>query len=110
MAVESQRILHLKRRILYGIEITDLKFGKSHVTEEIHFSGGLKGTPTNLGWALFPTSEDQNSDALVFKIPKAHLEFATRECGIRFIGSCMKYSSDTNSPPMGCVGVWGARS
>lgn len=90
------------------IDVSILKAGKSYATEEIHFTGGLRGAPTNLGWALFPTSDDPHSDALIFDTPKAHLDFAIRECRIRFIGTCVKYRSDTKSPPMD-VWEFGAR-
>lgn len=82
------------------VEISDLKIGKSYATEEVHFSGGLKGAPTNQGWALFPVSGDRESDAIVFKAPRDHLEFATKECGLRYLGTCMKYMSGANSPSM----------
>ena len=82
------------------VEISDLKIGKSYATEEVHFSGGLKGAPTNQGWALFPVSDNQESDVIVFKEPKAHLEFATQECGVRYLGTCIKYMSGNNSPSM----------
>lgn len=100
-------MFYLKLRRM-DIEISDLKIGKSYATEEVHFSGGLKGAPTNLGWALFPVSDDKDSDAIVFKAPRAHLEFATQECGLRYLGTCMKYISGTNSPSME-VWEFGAR-
>jgi len=81
-------------------ETNGVKVGKSYATEEVHFTGGIKGAPTNLGWALFPVSDDEQADAIVFGSPKAHLEFATQACGLRYIGTCMKYMSGTNSPPM----------
>lgn len=90
------------------VEISDLKIGRSYAAEEVHFSGGLKGAPTNLGWALFPVSGDKSSDAIVFKAPKDHLEFATRQCGLRYLGTCIRYVSGTNSPPMD-VWEFGAR-
>jgi hypothetical protein len=90
------------------VEISDVKIGKSYVTEEVHFSGGLKGKLTHLGWALFPVSDDENSDAIVFRTPKDHLDFATEKCGLRYLGTCMKYLSGTNSPPME-VWEFGAR-
>jgi hypothetical protein len=83
-----------------AIEVTDLEIGKSYATEEVYFSGGLRGFPTNRGWALYPVSADPNSDALVFQNPQAHLRFATKECGLRFIGTCVRYQIDTDSPPM----------
>lgn len=82
------------------IEVTDLQMGKSYTTEEVYFSGGLRGFPTNRGWALFPVSEDPNSDAIIFESPKAHLRFATYDCGLQFIGTCIRYKIDPNSPPM----------
>lgn len=82
------------------VEISDLKVGKSYATEEVHFSGGLRGAPTNHGWALFPVSEDTESDAIIFKVPKDHLQFATQECGLRYLGTCIKYMSGANSPAM----------
>lgn len=90
------------------VEISDLKIGKSYATEEVHFSGGLRGAPTNLGWALFPVSDDKDSDAIVFKAPKDHLDFATRQCGVRYLGACIRYVSGSNSPPMD-VWEFGAR-
>lgn len=90
------------------VEISDLKIGKSYATEEVHFSGGLRGASTNLGWALFPVSDDKDSDAIVFKTPKDHLDFATRQCGVRYLGACIRYVSGTNSPPMD-VWEFGAR-
>lgn len=83
-----------------AIEVTDLKIGKSYATEEVYFSGGLRGSRTTRGWALYPVSEDPNSDALVFQNPQAHLRFATQECGLRFIGTCVRYQMDADSPPM----------
>lgn len=83
-----------------AIEVTGLRFGKSYATEEFYFSGGLLGCPTNRGWALYPVSEDPNSDALVFQTPQAHLRFTTQECGLRFIGTCVHYRIDADSPPM----------
>lgn len=80
--------------------MTDLKIGKSYATEEVYFSGGLRGFPTNRGWALYPVSDDPNCDALVFQGPQAHLRFATQECGLRFIGTCVRYQVETDSPPM----------
>lgn len=82
------------------VEISDLKVGKSYATEEVHFSGGLRGAPTNLGWALFPVSDDKESDAIDFKSPQDHLNFATRQCGLRYLGTCIRYVSGANSPPM----------
>lgn len=82
------------------VEISDIKIGKSYATEEVHFSGGLKGAPTNLGWALFPVSDDKESDAIVFKTPEDHLAFAAKECGLRYLGACIKYVSGANSPSM----------
>lgn len=90
------------------IEISDLKIGKSYATEEVHFSGGIKGAPTNHGWALFPVSDDKCSDAIIFKVPKDHLDFATRQCGLRYLGTCIRYISGTYSPPME-VWEFGAR-
>lgn len=90
------------------VEISDLKIGKSYATEEVHFSGGLKGAPTNLGWALFPVSDDRESDAIVFKTPQDHLDFATRQCSLKYLGACIRYVSGTNSPPMD-VWEFGAR-
>ncbi|MET7016367.1 hypothetical protein [Uliginosibacterium flavum] len=81
----------------------DIKYSKSYSTQEIHFTGGLRGSLTNRGWALFPASEDPDSDALVFETPEAHYIFATRECGLRHIGTCIHYRNGDNSPPMS---VW----
>lgn len=81
-------------------EVTGLKVGTSYATEEVYFSGGLRGAYTNLGWALFPISDDPNSDALAFKSPQAHLHFATQECGLRFIGTCVRYEIDPDAPTM----------
>ena len=83
-----------------AVEVTDLEIGKPFATEEVHFSGGLRGFPTNRGWALFPVSEDADSDTLVFRDPQSHLQFATLECGLQFIGTCVHYRMDDNSPPM----------
>jgi hypothetical protein len=91
-----------------GIEVSDVNIGKSYATEEVHFSGGLKGTSTSLGWALFPVSGDKESDAIVFKESKDHLAFATKECGLRYLGACIKYVSGANSPSMD-VWEFGAR-
>lgn len=82
------------------IEFTNLKFGKGVSTEEIHFSGGLRGFYTNQGWALFPVSENADSDVLVFQTPDSHFKFATQECGLHFIGKCIHYNTDILSPPM----------
>ena len=82
------------------VEVTDLKIGKSYATEKVHFSGGLRGFPTNRGWALYPVSEDPDSDALVFRDPQSHFQYATKECGLRFIGTCVHYKLDNSSPPM----------
>ena len=82
------------------IEFTDLQIGKSYTTEEVYFSGGLRGFPTNRGWALYPVSGDPDSDAIVFGSPQAHLRFATRECGLQFIGTCVRYQIEPDSPPM----------
>lgn len=81
-------------------EVTDLEVGKSHATEEVYFSGGLRGFPTSRGWALYPVSDDPNFDALVFESPQAHLHFATQECGMRFIGTCVRYELDADAPTM----------
>lgn len=84
------------------IEVTDLEVGRSHATEEIYFSGGLRGFPTNRGWALYPVSNDPDFDTLVFESSKAHLHFATQECGMRFIGTCVRYEldGDADAPTM----------
>ena len=82
------------------IEVKDLEFGKSYATEEVHFSGGLRGCPTDHGWALFPVSEHADSYALVFKTSETHYAFATHECGLRYIGTCVRYRKGGNSPPM----------
>lgn len=83
-----------------AVEVTDLKIGKSYSTEEVHFSGGLRGLPTNQGWILYPVSGDPDSDALLFKSPQSHFEFTTQECDLSFIGTCIHYQIDANSPPM----------
>lgn len=84
------------------MEIKDLKIesGKSYATREVHFTGGLRGAPTNRGWALFPVSDDKNSDAIVFPTSTEHFQFATQQCGVSFLGVCVKYRSDTHSAPM----------
>lgn len=81
-------------------EVIDLEFGTSYFTEEVYFSGGLRGAPTNLGWALYPISGDPNSDVLVFQSPQAHLHFSTQECSLQFIGTCMRYEMDPDAPTM----------
>ncbi len=81
-------------------EVIDLQTATSYSTEEVYFSGGLRGAPTNLGWALYPISGDPNSDALVFQTPQAHLHFATQECGLQFIGTCVRYKMDPDAPTM----------
>ena len=91
------------------IEITDVTEGEpSYVTEEVHFTGGLRGAYTNFGWALFPVSDDKDSDAIVFKTSQAHSDFATKECGLRYMGACIKYRTKESSPPMD-VWEFGAR-
>lgn len=82
------------------IEIKNLEFGKSHATAEIHFSGGIRGFPTNQGWALFPVAGSEDLNALVFQSYELHYAFATNECGLHFIGKCIHYNIDKNSPPM----------
>lgn len=82
------------------MEVQILEVGKSYATEEVHFSGGLRGLPTNRGWALFPVSEDAGSDALVFRTPRSHFKFATEECGLLLVGTCIHYRMGGNSPPM----------
>ncbi len=81
-------------------EVKGREFSISSSTEEVYFSGGLRGAPTNLGWALYPISGDPNSDTLVFRSPQAHLYFATQECGLRLIGTCMRYEMDPDAPTM----------
>ncbi len=83
-----------------GIEVTNLKFGMGSFTEEVHFSGGLRGFRTSQGWALFPVSECTDSNALLFHSPESHFEYATKECRTHFIGTCIHYNLDENSPPM----------
>lgn len=82
------------------IEIKNLEFGKSYATEEIHFSGGIRGFLTNQGWALFPVVGSGELNALVFQSPELHCAFAINECGLHFIGKCVHYNVDNNSPPM----------
>ncbi|MET4730428.1 hypothetical protein ABIE09_004247 [Lysobacter enzymogenes] len=82
------------------VEVLDVEVGAASATQEIHFSGGLRGALTNFGWALFPVSGDKESDALVFKTPQAHFEFATRQCGLRFLGTCVRYTTGDRLPPM----------
>lgn len=82
------------------VEVTDVTFGKSSSTEEAHFSGGLRGLPMTQGWILYPVSGDPDSDALLFKDPQSHFNFATQECGLHFIGACIHYQIDDKSPPM----------
>ena len=81
-------------------EVTDLKIGRSYATEEVHFSGGLRGQLTNQGWALFPVSGDPESDALVFRTVEAHRSFVTNECGLELVGVCVHYRMGEKSPPM----------
>lgn len=81
-------------------EVTDLKVSQSYATEEVHFSGGLRGQLTNRGWALFPVSGDTEADALVFRTVDAHRSFVTNECGLKLVGVCVHYSMGDNSPPM----------
>ncbi|HEV2539832.1 MAG TPA: hypothetical protein VGU03_09005 [Frateuria sp.] len=89
-------------------KIENLRVSKSYATEEIHFSGGLRGVRTNLGWALYPLSSDKDSDAVVFKAPQDHLDFAIGQCGVRYLGTCVKYMSHANRPSMD-VWEFGAR-
>lgn len=89
-------------------KVEGLEIGSASSTEEIHFSGGLRGFQTDRGWALVPVSEDPDQDALVFRTPQAHFDFATRECGLRFIGTCVHYRTGENSPQMD-IWEWGAR-
>ena len=91
-----------------AIEVQNISYGTSYSTEEVHFTGGLRGLPTDQGWALFPTSEKEDSTVLVFKSVEAHSNFVRDECGAIFVGTCMKYRTGSNAPPMD---VWesGAR-
>jgi len=82
------------------IEAVKLKIGKSCALETVYFSGGLKGWPTDRGWALFPVSADPNSDALVFSDQSAHFQYATQECQLKFIGACVHYEVNENLPQM----------
>lgn len=82
------------------MEVTVLETGTSYFHEEVYFSGGLRGAPTNLGWALYPISSDPNSNVLEFQSPQAHLHFATQECGLHFIGTCIRYAKNSDAPPM----------
>lgn len=82
------------------IQVTNLQVGETYATEEVYFSGGLRGFPTTRGWALYPVSDDPNSDAIVFQSSEAHLRFATQECGLQFVGRCVRYQNDASSPPM----------
>jgi len=82
------------------VEVENLTHGTSYATEEVHFSGGLRGFPTNRGWALFPISENEDSNTLVFQTPDAHARFAKEECGVLFLGTCVKYQMDSNKPRM----------
>lgn len=81
-------------------EVTDLKVSRSYATEEVHFSGGLRGQLTNRGWALFPVSGDPEADALVFRTVEAHRSFVTNQCGLELVGVCVHYHMAGNSPPM----------
>jgi len=81
-------------------EVTDLKVSQSYATEEVHFSGGLRGQLTNLGWALFPVSGDAETDALVFRTLEAHRSFVTNECGLELVGVCVHYRMGGSSLPM----------
>lgn len=87
-------------------EVTDIEIGTSSATEEVHFSGGLRGFPTDHGWALFPISDNPDSNALVFQSPQSHHRFATQECGLHLIGTSIRYELGNNSPPMN---VWEPR-
>lgn len=80
-------------------EVTDLKVSRSYATEEVHFSGGLRGQLTNRGWALFPVSGNPEADALVFRTIDAHRSFIT-ECGLELVGVCVHYHREGNYPPM----------
>ena len=82
------------------INATRVSVGVSHVTESVHFTGGLRGIPTNRGWALFPVPGTDELSALVFQSPRAHYEFAFRECQQQYIGTCLEYKESGNSPPM----------
>lgn len=82
------------------IEIKNIEHGKSHGTVEIHFSGGIRGLLTNHGWALFPVPDSEGFNALLFESSELHYAFATNECGLHFIGKCIHYNIDNNSPPM----------
>lgn len=75
----------------------------SQALEEVHFSGGLKGFPTNHGWVLLPISSNPNANALVFKSSSDHYNFATYECGLKYLGSSINYSSD---PTLSEMIIW----
>lgn len=82
------------------IKVESIEFDKYYATQEVHFTGGLRGIQTVNGWALFPISENTDLNALEFKTREIHYRFATQECGLRYIGTCVQYRNGANSPPM----------
>lgn len=82
-----------------AMEVENIEVGEASFSETVHFSGGIRGLPTNRGWALFPVSGDPSSNALLFGDCHSHLRFATQACRLRYVGSCVHYVIDPNSPP-----------
>lgn len=80
-----------------AIEIEEIRIGKAHAEIETHFSGGLRGLQVVGGFALLPLAGEA---ALLFRAPQDLLRFATEECGVRYIGTCVKYMTGENAPIM----------
>lgn len=88
-------------------EIEGVEVGGAYFSEEVHFSGGLRGLQVEQGWALVPIPSPSEPSALVFSTAEEHARFA-RKCGVRYLGSCIRYRSAGSHAPMD---VWepGAR-
>jgi hypothetical protein len=90
----------LSRVILFPMdaEIEDLKVGKSYSTEEVHFSGGLRGLYLEQGWGLFPVRSGGNLEAIV--VPRAHdLSKLVKEAQCHYVGACIKHRSQGGHVP-----------
>lgn len=80
------------------VKIENIEVGKAYYTEEVHFSGGLRGYQVQQGWALGPTPAKNELRAFLFATPAEHAQFA-RECGVHFIGTCIKSYSENSHVP-----------
>ncbi|WP_146092554.1 hypothetical protein [Xanthomonas arboricola] len=76
--------------------MTELKMLETYVTQEVHFTGGLRASQNPEGWSLFPLPVENKNAPIFFKDPATHMRFVT-QCGAQMVGMCAKYRNSRDA-------------